>query len=168
MVYHPHQIFLSLGTNLGDRRLNLQQAARGLAGQMEIEAISPIYETAPWGQIDQPDFLNICLSAITALRPYPLLAKIKNLEIELGRKPGPLWGPRLIDIDILFYNDLAFRNEGLILPHPRPAERAFVLAPLADIAPHVCHPQTGLSVSQMLSAVDRTSVRRLGQLLFEA
>ena len=164
-----HLLFLALGTNLGDRRENLRRAVRALAGLMVIEAISPIYETAPWGLAEQPNFLNMCLSATTGLLPRPLLAKIKDLEIRLGRKPGPRWGPRLIDIDLLFYDDLILQvedAEGLTIPHPRLAERAFVLAPLADIAPQFRHPQTGLSAAQMAAAVDLTSARKLPEPLF--
>jgi len=162
-----HRIFLALGTNLGDRWDNLRQAVWGLAALMVVETISPVYETAPWGIEDQPKFLNICLSATTALAPHPLLAAIKDLEVRLGRWPGLRWGPRLIDIDILFYDDLILQSEGLTLPHPHLAERAFVLAPLADIAPQFRHPQTGLSVAQMAAAVGVTSVHKLDEPLFE-
>lgn len=162
-----HRVFLALGTNLGDRWDNLRQAVRALAALMVVETISPVYETAPWGIEDQPEFLNICLSATTTLAPHPLLAAIKDLEVKLGRRPGPRWGPRLIDIDILFYDDLILQSEGLTIPHPHLAERVFVLAPLADIAPQFRHPQTGLSVAQMAKAVDMTSVRKLDVPLFE-
>jgi 2-amino-4-hydroxy-6-hydroxymethyldihydropteridine diphosphokinase len=162
-----HQLFLALGTNLGDRWDNLRQAVRALAALMVVETISPVYETAPWGIAAQPEFLNICLSGCTALAPHPLLASIKDLEVRLGRRPGLRWGPRLIDIDILFYDDLILRSEGLTIPHPHLAERAFVLAPLADIAPQFRHPQTGLSVAQMAAAVDMTSVHKLDEPLFE-
>jgi len=161
------QIFLALGTNLGNRPENLRQAIDALKSIMRIKAISAVYETEPWGITDQPDFLNLCLSATTVLSPQTLLAKIKEIESVLGRKPGPRWGPRLIDIDILFYDRLTLQDEHLTIPHPRLAERVFVLAPLAEIAPQLRHPQTGLTVSQMLATLDQTAVRRLPDPLFE-
>ncbi|RME42663.1 MAG: 2-amino-4-hydroxy-6-hydroxymethyldihydropteridine diphosphokinase [Caldilineae bacterium] len=157
----PTPIFLGLGTNLGDRRANLQRAVRALTALTRIRAISPLYQTAPWGVTNQPDFLNLCLSATTTLPPRALLAELKRLERTLGRQPGLRWGPRLIDIDILFYGAQIVTEAGLTIPHPRLAERAFVLAPLADIAPNWQHPQTGLTVAQMLAQVDTSGVHRL-------
>ncbi len=162
-----HQLFLGLGSNLGDRQANLRRAVRALADLMLIETISPIYQTTPWGLEAQPDFLNLCLSATTLLKPLPLLTEIKQIEIELGRQPNIRWGARLIDIDILFYNDQIVTEKTLTIPHAHVAERAFVLAPLADLAPHFCHPQTGLTVAQMLVEVGGTAVHKLPQPLFE-
>lgn len=158
--------WLALGTNLGDRRQNLRRAVRGLAKQMTIDRLSPIYETEPWGLTEQPRFLNLCLAGRTDLAPKPLLEAIKALEKALGRQERVRWGPRRIDIDILFYDDLILQEPGLTLPHPRLAERAFVLAPLADIAPDHRHPQTGQTVAEMLAAVDQAGVRRLAEPLF--
>lgn len=162
------RILLALGTNLGDRWANLRRAVRALARLMVVERVSPVYETAPWGIADQPEFLNLCLSATTTLAPEPLLAALKGLEARLGRRPGRRWGPRLIDMDLLFYDDLIWQGGGLSLPHPRLAERAFVLAPLADIAPGFRHPQSGLTVAEMAAAVDMTAVRQLAEPLCEA
>ena len=159
----PTPILLGLGTNLGDRRANLQRAVRALTALTRIRAISPVYQTAPWGLTDQPDFLNLCLFATTTLPPHSLLAELKQLERTLGRQPGRRWGPRLIDVDILFYGAQTINEAGLTIPHPRLAERAFVLAPLADIAPDWPHPQTGLTVAQMLAAVDTSGVHRLDE-----
>lgn len=102
---------------------------------LEIISVSPVYETAPWGNLNQPHFLNLCLAANSQLSPLDLLAAVKRLEVDLGRQPAEMWGPRLIDIDLLTYDELLFESDSLTLPHPRLAERAFVLAPLADIAP---------------------------------
>ena len=161
-----HQIILGLGGNLGDRKANLRQAVQALAKWVTIQAISPIYQTVPWGLADQPDFLNLCLAATTTLDPLPLLTQIKKIEAELGRQPGVRWGPRLIDIDILFYDDLILNTESLTIPHPHLAERAFVLAPLADLVPDFRHPQSQRTVAHMLTTVDSTAVNRLAEPLF--
>lgn len=155
------QIFLSIGTNLGERQENLQQAVDVLGGVMAVEKISPIYETAPWGKTDQPDFLNACLSGPTNLQPLEFLHACKEIEHQLGRQPGTHWGPRLIDIDIVFYGDRIVDEEKLQLPHPQLGLRAFVLAPMADIAPDLIHPQNGRMVSEMLHDVDLNTVERL-------
>jgi 2-amino-4-hydroxy-6-hydroxymethyldihydropteridine diphosphokinase len=134
---------------------------------MTVTAVSPVYETEPWGETEQPDFLNICLAADTTQLPHELLTSIKEIEQELGRENTYRWGPRLIDIDIIFYDDVVVAEEGLNIPHSRLAERVFVLAPLADIAPDWVHPITGKSVVEMLNAVYRTAVYRQPEPLFE-
>ncbi len=161
------QILLSIGTNLGERRRNLQQAVQRLSEGMMVTAVSPVYETEPWGEIDQPAFLNICLAATTVLSPQETLTFIKQIETDLGREPTYRWGPRLIDIDILFFADQIEETGNLTIPHASLAERAFVLAPLAAIAPDWAHPATGQTVAQMLTAVDATDVYRLPEPLFE-
>ncbi len=160
-------VFLGLGTNLGNRRANLRRAVTALEQILTVQAISPVYRTAPWGQPDQPYFFNLCLKVATSLAPLSLLAQLKTIETDLGRRPSHRWGPRLIDLDILFYNGLILQSDTLIIPHARLAERAFVLAPLADLAPGLVHPQTGLSVGQMLAEVDATGVQKLAQPLFK-
>ena len=154
-------VFLSIGTNLGQRRENLQQAVDALGGVLAVEAISPIYETAPWGITDQPDFFNACLAGQTDLQPHELLNSCKEIEHRLGRQPGSRWGPRLIDIDLVLYGDQIINDAKLQLPHPQLALRTFVLAPLADIAPDLVHPQNGRMISDMLLDVDLDSVKRL-------
>ncbi len=156
-------LFLGLGSNLGDRADNLRRAVRALEadGRIAVQQISPVYETAPWGKTDQPPFLNLCLEARSDLPPQSLLQEIKALERELGREPGERWGPRLIDIDILAYGDEVVQEESLTVPHPALADRPFVLAPLADIAPDWTHPVHGEKVSDMLARHDLAGVRRL-------
>ncbi|MBK8987765.1 MAG: 2-amino-4-hydroxy-6-hydroxymethyldihydropteridine diphosphokinase [Chloroflexi bacterium] len=155
------QIYLSLGTNLGDRQVNLQKTLAFLRRVLAVTAVSAVYETEPWGVTDQPAFLNVCLSAQTNLSPYELLQLCQTVETEVGRRPTFKWGPRLIDIDILFYDDAIVGDETLTIPHPFVGERAFVLAPLADIAPDFVHPQTGETVVQMLAQRYSTAVYRL-------
>ncbi len=152
-------IFLGLGTNLGDRTANLQAAIDGLAEKVVITAVSPIYQTPPWGVTDQPDFLNLCLVAETDLLPAELLTFVKNLELELGRQPAKRWGPRLIDIDILFYANQLVETETVTVPHPRLAERAFVLRPLADIAPDFVHPVLGETIAVLAEKVGDEGIR---------
>ncbi len=161
------QVLLSLGTNLGERRQNLRRAVRALDEEMAVTAVSPVYETEPWGEPDQPDFLNICLAATTTQPPRQLLKSIKQIEQDLGREESYRWGPRLIDIDIIFYDDVVVAEKGLNIPHARLAERAFVLTPLADVAPDWVHPITGKTVVEMLNAVYSTAVQRQIEPLFE-
>lgn len=156
-----NQVFLSLGSNLGQRRRNLEQAIAGLADCLLITAVSPVYETEPWGVVEQPSFLNACLSGQTDSPLSELLSFVKNVEKEMGRAQAAKWGPRLIDIDILLVDDLVYQANGLTIPHPFMHERAFVLAPLADIAARVRHPLLGQMVGEMLTAVDTTTVKRL-------
>jgi 2-amino-4-hydroxy-6-hydroxymethyldihydropteridine diphosphokinase len=152
------EIVLGLGTNLGNRLDNLQRAVAGLAEEMTITAVSPIYQTPPWGITDQPDFLNCCLTADSDLPPKELLIFIKNLETEIGRLPGKRWGPRLIDIDLLFYANQIVKTEKLTVPHPSLHERKFVLRPLADIVPDFVHPVLGQTVVELLTAVPPTDI----------
>ncbi len=154
-----HTIYLGLGTNIGNRTANLQAALTGLAGNLHVTAVSPIYETAPWGITDQPDFLNMCLTAETDLSPHELLALLKSLEKEIGRVPGERWGPRLIDIDLLFYANQIIDTEKLKLPHPELPERAFVLCPLADIAPDFVHPVLGETIAVLAAKLDDEGIR---------
>ncbi|MDT8307169.1 MAG: dihydropteroate synthase [Anaerolineae bacterium] len=158
------RIFLSLGTNLGDRLQNLRDAIAALeAAGVRLTALSPVYETAPWGHTEQPAFLNMAAAGRTALEPAALLQLLKQVEGDMGREPAERWGPRLIDIDLLFYDDLVLDGEELILPHPRLHERAFVLVPLAEIAPDLRHRQYDSTVAALRDAVqpDRRMIRRL-------
>ncbi len=153
-------VFFSLGTNLGDREKNLRQALRGMGRFLHLTAVSPIYETAPWGPItDQPPFLNLCCGGKTALDPAALLRRCKDLERSLGRETGERWGPRLIDIDLLFYDDLVLASEPPIVPHPQIEKRGFVLRPLADIAAEFVHPVLRTAVAGLLAAVSTDDIQ---------
>jgi len=157
----PTLIYLGLGTNLGDRARNLHAAQAALPPQVEVLRASRVYETAPWGYSDQPRYLNQALQARTGLAPLDLLAYVKVIEARLGRKPSFRFGPRLIDIDILFYGDQVIDLPELIVPHPRLPERAFMLVPLAELKPGLRHPLLGLTVSQLAARVDTAGVEAL-------
>lgn len=151
-----HKIYLALGGNLGERLANLQAAINQLqiGGHVRVEKLSPLYETAPVGYVDQPDFLNMALEATTDLEPRALLAYLKEIEAGMGRRSAFRNAPRPIDLDIIFYDDLALNEPELQIPHPRLRGRGFVLKPLADIAPEYLHPVFGLSVKELLAEVD--------------
>jgi 2-amino-4-hydroxy-6-hydroxymethyldihydropteridine diphosphokinase len=147
-----HIVYLALGSNLGDRAANLKQAIAALTPQMEVKSKSQVYETPPWGIEDQPKFLNQAVKVTTYLEPEQLLKHLKRLEVALGRKESVPNGPRLIDIDILFYDDLILNKPSLVIPHPRLHERGFVLLPLMDIAPDLVHPVNKKSVREMAAS----------------
>ena len=155
-----HMVYLALGTNLGDRLANLRQAIAALTPQMEVKAKSQVYETPPWGYEDQPRFLNQVVQAKTYLDPEPLLKHLKRLEVALGRQESFRNGPRLIDIDILFYDDLIVDRPSLVIPHPRLHERSFVLLPLMDIAPDLVHPVSQKSVRELAAECDAGGIQR--------
>ena len=131
------RVVLALGGNVGDKVLSLRQALRALASEpgIELTAVSRFYRTPPWGKTDQDWFVNACALARTSLKPEALLDRVKRLEVELGRKPAERWGPRVIDIDLIAYDDVTLKTGRLTLPHPELFNRAFVLVPLAEIAP---------------------------------
>jgi len=156
------RVFLALGTNIGEREQNLTEAAERLGKAVMIEQSSPLYETEPWGVTDQPSFLNQVVVGRTMLTPHSLLVFIKRIEGEMGRDRGAnRWGPRLIDIDIVFYDDVVLKSSELTIPHPRLEGRAFVLAPLADLDPDYVHPVLEVTVSELLMQCDLSTVTRV-------
>ena len=158
----PHKIYLSLGSNLGDRGAHLEAALAALPPSVRVVRRSPIYETEPWGYTDQPKFLNMAAEAETDLAPQELLKHLKSIEADMGREITFRNGPRIIDIDILLYDELILDKGRLHLPHPNLRERAFVLAPLADLAPDLQLPGSGEQVGDLLSKIDTSGVQRLG------
>jgi len=160
----PETIYLALGSNLEDRLANLQAALAALPPAVTVLRLSPVYETPPWGIIDQPAFLNMAIQADTRLAPPALLSFLKRLEKDLGRIPSVRYGPRLIDLDILFYGERILSIPGLVIPHPHLHERAFVLVPLADIAADFVHPILRQPIRDLLAGVDATGVKRYGEL----
>lgn len=157
-VENIRPVYIGLGTNKGDRLQNLCSARAALPPQVTILAQSSVYETEPWGYEDQECFLNQVVRAETRLAPQGLLTYLKEIEEKLGRKPTFRMGPRLIDLDILFYGDLVLDTEHLTIPHPRIPERAFVLVPLAEIAPHFVHPGLEKPISALVEKVDSEGV----------
>ena len=157
-----HVVYIALGTNLGNRLDNLRAAFGALPPEVSVLAESHVYETPPWGYEDQPAFLNMVVKAETSLKPGALLKYLKQLEVQLGREGNFRWGPRLIDLDILFYDDLIIDTPPLVIPHPRLHERAFVLVPLADVAPDVIHPVLERSVREILAGIDTQGIGRFG------
>jgi dihydropteroate synthase/2-amino-4-hydroxy-6-hydroxymethyldihydropteridine diphosphokinase len=154
-------VYLALGTNLGNRAANLRAALAGLSPEVRVRRVSPVYETEPWGYQDQPKFLNQVVEGETGLSPQELLDFLKSLEAELGRQPNFRNGPRLIDLDILLYADQVVETEGLVIPHPGMASRAFVLAPLADLAPGLVHPLLKKTARELLEQNSSSGVKRV-------
>jgi 2-amino-4-hydroxy-6-hydroxymethyldihydropteridine diphosphokinase len=151
--------YLGLGSNLGDRRANLKAAAAGLPPSANVIRASGIYQTEPWGYLDQPAFLNQVLEVETSLSPADLLAALKRLEAGLGRQATFRYGPRLIDLDILLYDQLVLNQPDLVIPHSQLAQRAFVLVPLAELAPRLLHPLLGISMAELKDRIDLSGVK---------
>ncbi|MEK7623613.1 MAG: 2-amino-4-hydroxy-6-hydroxymethyldihydropteridine diphosphokinase [Patescibacteria group bacterium] len=150
-------VYLSLGSNLGDRHASLQQAVDELKKLGSIEAMSDWYETEPVGNTEQPWFINGVIKLVTGIEPDQLLTKIHEIEMRLGRVRDTPWGPRTIDIDLLLYDNLVLNTDILTLPHPRLHERRFVLIPLTEIAPNLIHPVLRKSIRELLATTTDTS-----------
>ena len=158
-----HTIYLSLGSNVGNRAANLKNAAASLRPQMDVKAKSNIYETPPWGYTEQDKFLNQVVKVKTYVEPEPLLKHLKRLEIALGRQETFHYGPRLIDIDILFYDNLVMETPSLVIPHAQVHKRGFVLLPLMDIAPDLVHPVLKKSVRELITFCDLGGITVYGK-----
>jgi len=156
------KVYLILGGNLGDKRDNLQKAIELIAIHIgNVVKSSSIYETEPWGETDQPGFLNLALIAETNLSPLKVLEEIHKIEALLGRKREEHWGARTMDIDILFYDNEIINLSNLIIPHPYIAKRRFVLAPLLEIIPNFVHPVLKQKIKSLYSACeDNIGVKR--------
>lgn len=152
-------VYLGLGANLGDRQANLRAALAALPPAVIVRRISNLYETAPWGYRHQPAFLNLVAEVATQLTPLELLAYLKNIETSLGRLKTFRYGPRLIDMDILLYGQTILQLAELNIPHPEMEARAFVLVPLAELAPHLLHPLTHLTIAEMCAKVNADEVK---------
>jgi 2-amino-4-hydroxy-6-hydroxymethyldihydropteridine diphosphokinase len=153
-----NEVFLLLGSNLGDRHQVLADALRLITEQAGVPVtVSAIYETEPWGVTDQPSFLNQVIHISTSLLPEELLRILLNIEHDLGRIRYERWGARVIDIDILYFGDTILDSARLTLPHPRLQDRRFVLAPLAEIAPDFVHPILQKTSAQLLAECPDTS-----------
>jgi 2-amino-4-hydroxy-6-hydroxymethyldihydropteridine diphosphokinase len=155
--------YLGLGSNLGDRFRNLAEAVRrlSLTGTILITAVSSVYETDPVGDIDQPNYLNAALEIETPLSPKELLDVCLRIEKEMGRVRSGRWESRIIDIDVLFCGDEVISTKDLIVPHPLLHDRAFVLMPLAEIAPGLMHPMMNASIEELLEETDASGVRKM-------
>lgn len=154
-------VFLGLGSNLGDRAAHLRAALKELASVLQIERISSVYETAPQLLSDQPSFYNLVCAGRTKLSPHELLRFLKTLEQRLGRTPTYRYGPREIDLDILLYGDQSITTPDLTIPHPRMAERGFVLVPLAEIAPELLHPTLQRTMRALAAAVADQGIEKM-------
>ena len=159
-----HTVYIALGSNLGRRLDNLRAAIGSMSPAIQVLRESKIYETPPWGYEDQPAFLNMVVKAETKLKPEPLLKYLKHIEAKMGRENSVHWGPRLIDLDILFYDQLVLDSNPLIIPHPNLHERAFVLVPLADVGADFVHPVLETRIDKLLQTVDASDIHPLPEL----
>jgi 2-amino-4-hydroxy-6-hydroxymethyldihydropteridine diphosphokinase len=155
-------VYIALGSNLGDRVENLRLAVEKIQSpNLKVTRESSMYETEPRGLLEQPWFLNQVIEAETTLFPRQLLARLLKIEHEMGRQRTVPNGPRVIDLDILLFGNITVRAAGLEIPHPRIAERRFVLEPLSELAPALRHPLTGRTIRDMLAQTMDQPVRRL-------
>ncbi|ETZ23453.1 hypothetical protein N824_18505 [Pedobacter sp. V48] len=164
MIFDTKKVYLLLGSNLGDREQLIEDAIKQIANEIgEVLIRSSVYETEAWGNEDQPSFLNIALGVETKFTPTEVLNKALGIELELGRVRHEKWGSRLIDIDLIFYDDIVVdMGAELQIPHPQMQYRKFVLEPLAEIAPDYVHPVLKMTVSEVLERLrDNLSVSKI-------
>jgi len=150
-------VYIGVGSNLGDRYENLERALELLSAKALLQQVSSVYETEPVGYSQQPPYLNLVCRVDTELSPQQLLGKLKEIEHEMGRKASFRNAPRVIDLDILLYDEIVVDSDELTIPHPGLTERAFVLVPLDEIAPELVHPAKKKTISQLLSALSDKS-----------
>lgn len=155
----PHRAAIALGSNLGNSEAILAGALEQLhhSPNLQVSAISRIFQTAAVGP-PQPDYLNACAVLTTGLTPRDLLTTLLNIETQFGRERRERWGPRRLDLDLLLFDDCVIEELGLHVPHPRMTERAFVLVPLAEVAPDWVHPAAGEAIAHLLTKVDQSGV----------
>ena len=156
--------YIGLGSNQGDRELNLLRAVSetGKLPSSRVTGLSPFYETSPVGVTDQPSFYNAVLRLSTRLSPLELLNSLMNIENNIfKRKRTVRWGPRPIDLDLLLYGDQIMETDALTIPHPRMAERRFVLQPLSVLAPELVHPVSGIKISELLDTLESDEIVKL-------
>ncbi|MEW6685248.1 MAG: 2-amino-4-hydroxy-6-hydroxymethyldihydropteridine diphosphokinase [Candidatus Edwardsbacteria bacterium] len=158
--------YLSLGANLGDRLNNIRSALAALekVPGIKISKISSIYETKPWGVKNQPDFLNTVAEIETELSPEELLIVFQRIETHLNRHRSTKWGPRTIDLDLLFYADEVINEKELKIPHPEIPRRAFVLAPLSEIAPDLIHPTLQKNICELFHSLNNSEMKTFKKL----
>ena len=152
METEPVEVYLGLGSNIGNRQDNLDRALDLLSQRLRIGKVSSIYDTEPIGNVNQPHFLNLACQAYTRLDPAGLLVLAKGIESKLGRAINKRNAPRPIDIDILFYGDLVMETPDLVIPHPKITGRAFVLIPMVEIVPDLIHPVSKKTVKALAKA----------------
>ena len=148
-----NSVFVSIGSNLGDKIGNCKIAIEEIAAFAKIVKISSCYETEPLGYEDQPNFINCAAEICTDLPPHDLLTKLNKIEDKLGRVRLEKWGPRTIDLDIIFYGEQVIKDDNLVIPHPRAHLRRFVLEPICEIAPEFIHPEYNLSIYELLKEI---------------
>lgn len=161
IIRKRHKVYLSIGSNIGDKKENLLKAIEniGKIEDTEVTKVSTILETEPFGVVDQDDFLNACLEIKTLLTPQELLKELLGIEEKMGRVRIKKWGPRILDIDILLYDKEIIEDDNLAVPHPWMCERSFVLDPLCEIAPNIIHPLKRESIFNLKRKLDSNLVK---------
>ena len=159
-----HIVYLSIGSNIGDKKKNLKDAIKLLnkSNKIDVVCVSPFYKTQPQNFTDQDWFVNAALKIKTILDPQELLAVLKAVEKDLDKDGKPFrFGPRIIDLDIIYYEDLIFKNKHLEIPHPRMHERCFVLIPICDIGAHTIHPVLNLRSDELLKKIEKQETQKV-------